>query len=240
MVTEGTSQQESNRPYPPPSNVVSVLQRLRSRNLPERVDAEYLRDAGVPEGTVHRTLFALRFLGLTTAKGEPTAALQSMHTSTDEEYQATLAGLVREAYSEVFNAVDPSVDAHDRIVNVFRRYTPASQRNRMAIFFLGMCRAAGIPTLDVPRQRAMNASRPTARPAPVRTARPAHSVPPGRRQGSDVPPALDGLMKSLPAPGAPLSSERRRQWLKMAEATLTFLYPEEFEESGEPPEPDAD
>ena len=242
MVTTGPGQPTTNRPYPPPSNVVSVLQRLRSRNLPERVDAEYLRDAAIPEGTVHRTLFALRFLGLINEPGEPTQALQSMHTSTDEEYRAILAGLIREAYGEVFNVVDPSEDTQDHILNVFRRYTPASQRTRMAAFFLGMCREAGIPTLDVPRHRAM------ARPrAAAGTVAPRGSVKmaaasltaTGHLRATatvDVAPALDGLVKSLPAPGTPLSQERRQQWLKMAEATLAFVYPEEMEEPAPAPE----
>ena len=130
---------ETNRPYGPPSNVTAVLHRLRSRNLPDRVDAEYLRDAGVSEGTVGRTLFALRFLDLVADDGQPTQALRSIHTSTDEEYRTILSGLVREAYSDVFNVIDPAEDSQDRILNVFRRYTPASQRNRMVIFFLGMC-----------------------------------------------------------------------------------------------------
>ena len=55
MVTD-TGRDSNNRPYPPPSNVVSVLQRLRSRNLPEQIDAEFLRDANIPEGTINRTL----------------------------------------------------------------------------------------------------------------------------------------------------------------------------------------
>jgi hypothetical protein len=233
MVTE---QGDNNRPYAPPSNVISVLHRLQARNLPERIDAEYLRDASIPEGTLGRTLFGLRFLGLVGDGGEPTQALRSIHTATDEEYRSILGGLVREAYSDVFNVVDPGEDTQDRIVNVFRRFAPASQRSRMVIFFLGMCREAGIPTLDTPRQRAMSSpsTRQAPRPATARTT-PA-TVPDGRRRGGGyspppplpptVPPALEGLLRSLPAPGKPLSAARRKQWLVMAEATLAFVYPE--------------
>ena len=143
---------DSNRPYAPPSNVAAILQRLRSRNLPERVDADYLRDAGVSEGTISRTLFALRFLGLVDG-GVPTEHLREINKATDEEYRAILAGLIRKAYKEVFDVVDPAQDTQERILNVFRRYTPGSQRERMVVFFLGMCREAGVPTMDVPRQR---------------------------------------------------------------------------------------
>lgn len=239
MVTEGI---ENNRPYPPPSNLISVLHRLQSRNLPDRIDVEYLRDASIPEGTLTRTLFALRFLGLLTEANEPSQALRSIHTSTDEEYRTILTGLIRQAYAEVFNVIDPSEDTQERILNVFRRYAPASQRSRMVIFFLGMCREAGIPTLDTPRQRSMTggaAARP-ARGTPTR--RTPDTAPREREQqrrrgqgdgGGPAPgqggiaPALEGLIRSLPAPGSPLSEERRRQWLAMAKATLAFVYPPE-------------
>jgi hypothetical protein len=154
-----------------------------------------------------------------------------MHTSTDEEYAAILSGLVRQAYAEVFNVIDPAEDSQDRIVNVFRRYTPASQRDRMVIFFLGICREAGIRTLNVPRQRAMAGTRgaPISRPAAT-VAAPRVKEKPRPIDISGVPPALEGLVRSLPPQGTPLSAGRRQQWLKMAEATLAFVYPEEKEE----------
>lgn len=182
----------ANRPYPPPSNVIAVIQRLRSRNLPERTDVEYLRDAGVPEGSIGRVAFALRFLGVV-EDDAPTPALRAIATSTDEEYRAILAGLIRDAYSEVFEVVDPATDSQDRIVNFFRRYSPASQRARMVIFFLGMCREAGIPTLDVPRQRMSSVSsgpkqaRSSARPARRPSATPSGPAPIPRPQDPSSP-----------------------------------------------------
>lgn len=231
MVTEAMA--ETNRPYAPPSNVIAVLQRLRSRNLPERVDAEYLRDAGVSEGTVGRTLSAMRFLGLINDEAAPTQALRSIHTATDEEYQSILGGLVREAYAEVFNVIDPAEDSQDRILNVFRRYTPASQRSRMVIFFLGMCREAGIPTLDVPRQRSMQGPRATTRAAtgtpPISQSRPRQQplrqTPPPSGTSAGGNPALVGLLWTLPAEGEPLSDERLNEWVEVAKVTLRFIYP---------------
>lgn len=225
MTTE-RYKETTNRPYPPPSNVTAVLQRLRTRNLPEQIDSEYLRDAGIPDGTISRTLFAMRFLGLIGGAGELTEPLKAIHTSTDEEYREILSGLIREAYKEVFNVVDPAQDSQDKILNVFRRYTPASQRGRMVIFFLGMCREAGVPTLDVPKARGM-----TAQPAkqPARREATRAGAASQKKRGevlAGIDPALEGLVKSLPTPGTPLSIERRKQWLEMAEATLKFVYPE--------------
>jgi len=214
-----------NRPYGPPSNVTALLKRLRSRNLPEQIDGEYLRDAGISEGTISRTLFALNFLGLIDG-GVPTEALKSIHTSTDEEYQVILSGLIREAYKEVFEVVDPAEDSQDKILNVFRRYTPASQRGRMVIFFLGMCREAGISTLNVPKARRM-AAQPAKQTTRREDARGGTALQRKKGEGlAGIDPALEGLVRTLPLPGQPLSEERRKQWLDMAAATLKFIYPE--------------
>lgn len=189
----------SNRPYPPPSNVSSVLFRLRSRNVPDRIDAEYLRDVNIPDGTISRTLFGLRFLKLIDEGGLLTEAAKSIVVSTDEEYKATLSGLVKEAYAEVFKVVNPAEDPQDRILNVFRRYTPGSQRPRMVTFFLGMCSEAGIPTLDTPRGRSMNQP---SRPKQQRAAKPSGIA--NRSKSSPVQPIpvvhqipTDGLLLAV-------------------------------------------
>jgi len=232
MVTQ-TPAESTNRPYAPPSNLISVLERVRSRNLPDGIDLDYLRDMGIPDGTVHRTFFALRFLKLVEEEGDLTEALKSIGRSTDEEYRAILSGLIREAYSEAFNVIDPAENSQAEILNVFRRYNPASQRQRMVIFFLGMCREAGIPTLDVPRQRAMGRSGETRETPVPRTRRGTASLKGtgtlrarASAQSLDLPPALEGLVKSLPPLGTPLSKERRDQWIEVVRVTLAFLYPE--------------
>lgn len=230
----------SNRPYTSPSSVITVLQRLRTRNLPERIDSEYLRDAGVPDSLNARTLFALRFLGLV-ENDVPASALRTIARSTDEEYQSILANLIREAYRDVFEIIDPAQDSQDRIVNFFRRYTPASQRHKMVIFFLGMCRAAGIPTLDAAKNRVPNGStaaksagqKTASRPKPRSTKReapPAPKVDNAQRMSNNLHPALELLVRSLPPVGSRLSTWRREQWLKMARETLAFVYPDQDDE----------
>lgn len=236
-----TTEQSTNRPYAPPSNVTTLLERLRTRNLPERIDTEYLRDSGIPESTVHRTLFALKFLNLVNEANEPSQDLKSIHVSPDEDYRAILAGLIQKAYKDVFSVVDPSQDTQDKISNVFRRYTPASQRSRMVIFFLGMCREAGIPLFDVPRSRSMVRVTPAKiNLEKVTKGDSTRHKEKGKAFGItiNVSPALEGLIRSLPSQGTPMSEERRNQWLDMAKATLKFLYPEENEESAKGVEPE--
>ena len=224
-----------NRPYAPPSNVIAVIQRLRNRNLPESVNSEYLKNTSIPDGTITRTLFSLRFLGLIDEAGEPTEALRSIASSTDEEYVEILSGLIRHAYREVFGKIDPKVDSQSKIVNFFRHYIPASQRERMVIFFLGMCREARIATQDVPRQRKSRAT--IARPSIFKTPQscscrksknggPYRRVKTGLRPVEPIHPVLESLIRSLPPAGEPFPLLSRQQWLNAVEATIEFLYPE--------------
>jgi hypothetical protein len=235
---------DRNRPYPPASNVVMVLQRLRSRNVPDRVDADYLRDAGVADSLVHRVLFALKFLGLV-QDDLPTSSLRSLSTSTDEEYQDILTRALHEAYAEVFAVVDPSQDAEDRIMNVFRRYTPASQRDRMVRFFLGMCREAGIPTLDNSEQSSSSSKLKSShgRSGQPKTAKSSSKSQPDTGEaenvnGAKTPAALELLVRSLPPEGQAMDANQRRRWLALAEATLAFLYPEPANVGGSAHEPE--
>lgn len=224
----------TNRPYAPPSNVIAILTRLRERNPPSRIDNEYLRDISIPEGTISRVLFALKFLGLIEDDSSPSATMRSIATSTDEEYRETLSRTLRSAYSDVFKRADPTQEPQDRVLNVFRRFTPASQRERMVIFFLGMCREAGMQVVDAPRQRSSAAGPRLPANRQLTKASTAIKKTAGRpvniqrsvetQDTTGIPAALSLLVRSLPPEGAVLTMERRDQWLKMAEATLAFIY----------------
>jgi hypothetical protein len=147
------------RPYAAPANVLSVIGRIRSRNLPERIDADFHRLSGVPEGAIYRVVGAMRFLGLADEEGRPSDALRALAAAPEEQYRELLEGIVREAYREDFERVNPAEDSQAQIVRAFQPYQPRSQTNRMVILFLALCREAGIQVLDAPRERAQ-ATRP--------------------------------------------------------------------------------
>ncbi len=191
---------EDRRPYAPAANVVGVLERLRRINLPELIDTDLFRIAGVSEGAMGRVAYALRFLRLVEPSGRPTDRLRAIAKAPDEEWRDLLAGVVREAYAADFARIDPSQDTQPRIMSAFQRYEPRSQTMRMVMLFLGLCRAAGIPVLDAPRDRQMQApNRVTVRPSTARgqaTAAPARaraSAPqsPSQLEQPVVPHALD-------------------------------------------------
>jgi Family of unknown function (DUF5343) len=173
---------EDRRPYAPAANLVAVLERVRRINLPDVIDTDLLRMAGVSEGAMTRVVYALRFLRLTEPTGRPTDRLRAIARAPEEEWRDLLAGVVREAYAADFARLDPGQDTQPRIVSAFKRYEPRSQTERMVMLFLGLCRAAGIPVLDAPRDRQMQApNRVTVRPS---TARGQATAPPARARAS--------------------------------------------------------
>jgi hypothetical protein len=179
------------RPYAPPANVKAVLQRARSRNLPDRIDSDFMRLAGVPDRSHNRVAVALRFLGLIDEGRRPTDTLRALAAARDEEYRDLLSGTIRDAYKEDFERVDPGEDTHATIVDAFKPYEPRSQTDRMVMLFLGLCREAGIPVIEAPRERRMKAPTGTrpARPASRTAERPSGaSTTPRHRDAPPAPP----------------------------------------------------
>jgi Family of unknown function (DUF5343) len=184
------------RPYAPPANVIAVLKRARSRNLPERIDSDFLRLAEVPEPSQRRVTVALRFLGLIDEGGRPTDTLQALAAARDDEYANLLSAAIRDAYKEDFERIDPAEDTHAKIVAAFQPYQPRSQTDRMVMLFLGLCREAGIPVMEAPRERKMKGtSGPRATRSSSRTTERASAAPATpQRQIPSPPPAPSGLL----------------------------------------------
>lgn len=207
------SMEERRRPYASPANVIAVLQRCRSRNLPDTIDNDFLRLAGLNDMVLGRVREALQFLGMLGPDGRPTDTLRALAAAPDEDYRTILAGAIREAYREDFERIDPARDGQAQINNAFRPYQPRSQTARMAILLLGLCREAGIPVLEAPRQRQMKSNlRPSvaSRPRPAASPAPASSTTSG---GTRYPS------------GYPMSSTQM-----LPEDEIAMLTDEEFEQ----------
>jgi hypothetical protein len=158
MVT-GNEEKESFRPYAAPSNIIAVIQRARSRNLPESINSDFLRIAGITETVHSRVIQTLLFLDLINEDGRPTEKFKELAGATEAQYRVLLEKIVKESYREEFSVIDPGQDTQDRIIDAFRPYTPRSQTTRMVILFLGLCREAGIPILNAPRERKIQEGR---------------------------------------------------------------------------------
>jgi len=148
------------RPYAAPANIIAVIGRARTRNLPEVINNDLLRIAGVPEGAQYRVMQTLQFLGLIHEDGRPSETFEALSGATQDQYRELLEKVIREAYRSEFNVIDPGQDPQSKIIDAFRPYKPRSQIARMVMLFQGLCREGGIPVLDVPRERRMKETKP--------------------------------------------------------------------------------
>src|SRR5690348_9652204 len=101
---------QEKRPYAATANVIAVLQRCRTRNLPDRIDNDFIRLAGVPEVVLSRAGNTLAFLGLIDSDDQPTDTLRALAAAPEEQYREILAGALRSAYETDFARIDPARD----------------------------------------------------------------------------------------------------------------------------------
>ena len=202
--------------------MISILRRFRDKGLSTPFTVDVLVRAGVPESLTRRTLQSLQVLDLIDDKGMPTPTLNKIRLAPEKEYQSVVAEWIKSAYAEVFQFIDPAKDDASAIRDAFRSYTPVGQQERMVALFLALCAEAGLvdeskksepkPSLRKPTMFRFTASAP-------RTNR--------RDTGSNgtLPPALDGLMKSLPTTGTGWTKDQRDRFLETFKSVLDFVIP---------------
>ncbi len=155
---------EDRRPYAPSANVVAVLHRARTRNLPSQIDDAFFNIADVPKSAHGLVRETLQFLGLIDSEGSPSTTFEKISAASDGEFQSILEQVVRQAYAEDFAVVDPSKDSADTLINNFRRYKPRSVTHRMRMLFTGLCREAGIPVAEHQKERRASPKKPRRAP----------------------------------------------------------------------------
>lgn len=221
-------------PYAPGSAVLSIVSRYRDGRVPPPISAETLARAGVSESLIPRTLQALQTLDLINTDGQPTQILEDLRLAPEAEYRDRLADWLRAAYAEVFAFVDPTKDDATRIRDAFRGYQPHGQQDRMVTLFQQLCAAAGlIPEKPATSSRPAGgpnggavvrprgaASTTAPRVAPKPPLKPVHS-----KSSTGLPPALAGLLDSLPVNGSGWTAADRQRFLTAFQAVLDLCYP---------------
>jgi hypothetical protein len=219
--------QDKPGPYAPATAILDIVGRYRSRGLPFPVNSDVLARAGISDSLIPRTLQTLQTLDLIKDTGNPTETLEGIRLAPNAEYKLRLADWLKSAYAEVFAFVDPTTDDDNSIRDAFRSYQPIAQQARMVTLFKGLCAAAGL----MPEK----SSSPRTSPQPVRSPRvvsTATRAAPARRvvssitpkaSGAALPPALAGLMESLPSDG--WTAAQRTKFLATFQAVLDFVVP---------------
>jgi hypothetical protein len=224
---------ENPGPYAPATAVLDILTRYRSRGLTTPITTEVLERAGISPSLSPRTLYALQVLDLIENDGTPTQTLEGLRLAPESEYQQRLADWLRATYAEVFQFVDPAHDDETRIRDAFRNYRPHGQQNRMVTLFTGLCSAAGL--MPEKPQAAARSSTPRPRPQARRPATTRASVKPSASSPAGapgrLPPALAGLLATLP-PDGKWTKDRRDKFVETFKIVLDYDIAVVKEESG--------
>lgn len=223
-------------PYAPPATVLQIINGFRERGLATPFTSDVLVRAGVTESLVPRVLRSLEGLDLIDDQGNPTPAMEALRRATSEEFKPSLETIIRTAYSEVFQFVDPATDPATKVADAFRAYNPLGQRGRMVTLFLGLCEAAGIIPEGAARKQApggvgrKKSISPRAQLLKDRRSSKPRSNGDLAIAGTDtapagvgpLPPAIKGLLASLPRDGHGWTQEQRDKWLRTFVAVLDF------------------
>jgi hypothetical protein len=226
-------------PYAPPSAILALVERHRNKGLPNPVDAEVLGRAGIPDSLINRTLQALQALDLITESGAPSEVLEGIRVAPEAEYKQRLTEWLNGAYADALAFVDPATDDEVAIRDAFRSYKPVGQQGRMVTLFMGLFAAAGVMP---ERAKAVAGKKPVngAGGGKLRMAATTTSAtrPSARRQQSyggggtgdgaqlsGFPPALAGLLQSLPKDGEGWTQAKRDRFQNAFGVMLDFCFP---------------
>jgi hypothetical protein len=219
-------------PYASPQSIIEIIERHRSRGLPSPITAEVLGRAGIPDSLIPRTLQALQSLDLTDEAGNISEVFESIRLAPEAEYQDRLLAWLNAAYADVLTYVDPANDDETKIRDAFRSYRPTGQQSRMVTLFVRLYAHAGLrapkPVPNKPATPHIKAAAPAKMPRAIR--RVSASYAPERREQpnstpGEIPPAIEGLLRSLPGGEAGWTKEQRDKFLKAFETVLDFCVP---------------
>lgn len=233
-------------PYAPASAILDLIDRHRNKGLPPIVDADVLLRAGVSDSLVPRTLQALKTLDLLDDDGRPSQVFEGIRLAPTAEYQQRLAEWLNAAYADALSFIDPATDDEVAIRDAFRKYVPTGQQPRMVSLFMGLFTAAGVmpQKAKAPAQKRASNGGSTAKiikNATRRVASHASAKDVQRPQQQTVnvsgglPPAIAGLLATLPNDGGYWTKDRRDGFMATFAAVVDYTF-----KIGEPPMTETD
>lgn len=215
---------EKPAPYAPPSAILDLIERHRSRGLPSPVNMDVLARSGVSESLTPRTMQALHTLDLIDENGALTKTFEAIRLAPEAEYKKQLENWLKAAYADVFAFVDPAKDDETAIRDAFRTYQPTGQQPRMVSLFQALCTAAGLAperTTPPPRPRAVPNLRGPSKPSILGSVVTRQATKPSASHA--VPPEIMGLFAGLPQNG--WTKEQRDKFVTTFETVLDYCIP---------------
>ena len=209
-------------PYSSAASVLSIMARFRDRGLPDPLTMTTLEQVGIKPSMASFTLRALVFLGLIDESGSISPAFHQLRQASENDYPSSLAEIIRKAYLRVFTVADPATDDEGKIVDAFRVYEPANQRDKMIRLFMGLCEKAGLIPAGSVRQRKATPRQPRPNPPPGQQQDQLQPLPPPQET---LHLSLVGLVNDLPNRGRSWTKPERDRWLTAFTHNLDYAYP---------------
>jgi hypothetical protein len=138
-----TFQQGRRAPYASTGSVQTVIEKHRQVGLPT-MSLQRLQQIGVSEALAPRTLHALVFLGFYDENGNVTPEFDALRKVPEHDFRPRLAALLRNAYADVLEILDPATAMPLDVENAFRGFEPTGQLPRMVQLFMGLMIYAGV------------------------------------------------------------------------------------------------
>lgn len=216
----------------PPYGSFKTLNNLFDRmaeegGIPARIDRSYL--SNLPGSVIATTTHALKVLGLVDQGLHPTPALVEVVENPDER-KSLLAGIIREKYRPQLALGSRATT--NQLEASFRELGASGSTVRKAIaFFLAAARFAEVPIspyFKTPKPVA-GEKKPVRKPAgqtdPNAGQTPLVPHPdPSREALKGLDPFIQGLVRSLPEPGAVFPPETQEAWFDTARGIFKLLY----------------
>lgn len=215
-------------PYTATVAITDFLDKYRNRGMSTPITGEVLERSGISVTMVPRTLQAIQVLELVNEDGSPTDTLEGLRLAKSQEYQSKLEEWLKAVYADAFLYIDPSTDSETAIRDAFRGYIPTGQQSRMVKLFIGLCEEAGI------REKSEKESKSRTRKVRTYKATVKKSTAKSKQNPKDgqvdlslsgLPPAIYGLINSLPSTEKGWTDEQREKFLTTFGAVLDFCYP---------------
>lgn len=223
-------------PYTTVSALLTTLRWFRDKSgARNKIDADVLARAGVPDSLTSRTLRSLISLDLIDESGIPSGQwLEMASIRGEDEYVARFGEWLKDTYRELLSFADPSTDTYARVLQGFRGYEPSGQRQNMVALFLGLWKYAELPVSDdiVTQQ----AGRDTATRSTAPKTRTLQKKPRDSTRSSEtrklstytpagIPPSVAGLLQDLPTQGSTWTTKERATWLVTFQVILDYAFP---------------
>jgi len=239
-----TTAPEDKKLLPPYASYIAFMRQLESlrqdgHHLPDQIDRGVL--SGMSGSAQTSMLKTLEALGLIDASGRTTKTLRDLlaYQRGSEEFKAQFRAILEKTYGFLLSVVSLRTATTNQVQTAFRtQHVGGSTVSKCIAFFLAAAKEAGIEVSKYVRTPPMAEVVSKKRNAPTRSALVEdEQEDEGEAARSDVfqmtadlHPALQGVLKTLPAPGQPLTDKERKRFMAAFEAVLSLAHPAAEEE----------